>query len=440
MSLIRPTSSVCLLPFAFCLLIGCAPTKQEVQATNAVQAYLAGDYPYALHKLKPLADKTDENYVLNNARLGSTALADYDLDTAESAFLNAYEVINSTGVNSGGRGAAAAIFNEKMKVWKGEPFEKAMVNYYLGLVYYMRHDYENARAAFENSLFKLRDYGESKDKDDEYRKVESDFALGYLMLAKSFQRLGDEQNARKNFDRLLELRPKLRSLANYPRNEASNVCLVIDYGYGPHRKTNDYDGAFVGFVPRPEEVGPIPLPRVTVDGVPAAGPRTDHYDLPPVDLLALAQQKRWQDIDTIRAVKDVVGTGLMAGGGYEAYRYSRTGRGQDAAMAAGLFAAGLLLKASSQADVRTWEMLPRTSFVVPLALPHGQHDITVDFGRGESQTWRRLDVPDKGEVTYYFRVQRYPGRPQTWPPPAIAAKTTPPPQGSTANEVGSIHP
>src|SRR3954452_17772864 len=281
---------LCLLPTAYCLLLtGCAATKEERQADRAVTSYLYGNYDRAADQLKPLADKTDENFVLNNARLGSTALADYDLDTAEAAFLNAYEVINSTGVNSGGRGAAAAIISEKMKVWKGEPFEKAMVNYYLGLVYYMRHDYENARAAFENSLFKLRDYGEnrggeSKNKDDEYRRIESDFALGYLMLAKSFQRLGDEPNAHKNFDRLLELRPKLRSLANYQRNEASNVCLVIDYGYGPHRKTNDYDGAFVGFTPRPEEAGPIALPRVVVDGVPAAGPRTDNYDLPPVDL------------------------------------------------------------------------------------------------------------------------------------------------------------
>src|SRR5436309_2660251 len=166
-SILHPLSSI--LVFAF--LTGCAATKEERQAHRAVEDYLYGNY---------------------------------DLDAAESAFLNAYEVINSTGVNSGGRGAAAAIINEKMKVWKGEPFEKAMVNYYLGLVYYMRHDYENARAAFENSLFKLRDYGESKNKDDEYRKVESDFALGYLMLAKSFQRLGDEQAARKNFDRVVE--------------------------------------------------------------------------------------------------------------------------------------------------------------------------------------------------------------------------------------------
>src|SRR4051812_30640011 len=242
----------CLLPTAYCLLVlGCAATKEERRANKAVDDYLYGNYARAAAKLKPLADKTDENYVLNNARLGSTALADYDLDTAEGAFLNAYEVINSTGVNSGGRGAAAAIFNEKMKVWKGEPFEKAMVNYYLGLVYYMRHDYENARAAFENSLFKLRDYGESKNKDDEYRKIESDFALGYLMLAKSFQRLGDDQAARKNFDRAAELRPNLKSLADVKRNAESNVLLVVDFGRGPKRKTNDYDGAFVGFVPRP---------------------------------------------------------------------------------------------------------------------------------------------------------------------------------------------
>jgi tetratricopeptide (TPR) repeat protein len=436
-AILHPLASILVLA----LLAGCGPTPHEVQANNAVQAYLAADYPYAIHKLKPLADKTDENYVLNNARLGSAALADYDLDTAESAFLNAYEVINSTGVNSGGRGAAAAIISEKMKVWKGEPFEKAMVNYYLGLVYYMRHDYENARAAFENSLFKLRDYGESKDKDDAYRQLESDFALGYLMLAKSFQRLGDEQNARKNFDRVLELRPRLRSLVNWERNATSNVLLVVDYGYGPRRQTNEYDGAFVGFAPRPEEVGPPPLPRVVVDGVPTAGPRTDRYDLPPVDLLVLAQQKRWQDIDTIRAVKDIVGTGLIAGGGYEAYRYGRHQHSQDAALAAGMLATGLLLKASSQADVRTWEMLPRTSFVIPLTLPPGPHDITVDFGPAGQQTWRHLDAPAPGaEATYYFRIQHYPTPPQTWPPPAIARQTHPAPQSNTSDQVGSIRP
>jgi tetratricopeptide (TPR) repeat protein len=420
----------CLLPTAFCLLFaGCAATKEERQAKRAVDDYLYGNYDRAAAKLKPLADKTDENFVLNNARLGSTTLAGYDLDQAESAFLNAYEVIN-----------------EKLKVWKGEPFEKAMVNYYLGVVYYMRHDYENARAAFENSLFKLRDYGEDrggKNKDDEYRKVESDFALGYLMLGKAQQRLGDDQAARKSFDRVVELRPKLRALADERRNAESNVLLIVDFGFGPKRVTSEYDGAFVGFAPRPQEIGPIPLPRITVDGKPI-GPRAVNYDLPPVDLLALAQEKRWQDIDTIRATKDIIGTGLIAGGGYEAFRAGNSRnrhQGQDAAIAAGLIAGGLLLKASSQADTRTWEMLPRTSFVIPLTLPPGKHDITVDFpeARSQFQTWRNLEVPEKGEATYYFRMGNYNQGPYTWPPPALAGKSTSA-SPSDRTEVGTIKP
>ena len=437
------TKRFCLLPFAFCLVLGCAATKEERQAKRAVDDYLYGNYDRAASKLKPLADKTDENFVLNNARLGSTTLAEYDLDAAESAFLNAYEVINATGVNSGGRGAAAAIINEKLKVWKGEPFEKAMVNYYLGIVYYMRHDYENARAAFENSLFKLRDYGESKNKDDEYRKVESDFALGYLMLGKAQQHLGDDQAARTSFDRVVELRPKLRELADERRNAQSNVLLIVDFGFGPRRVTNEYDGAFVGFAPRPQDAGGIPLPRVNVDGKPI-GSRSANYDLPPVDLLALAQEKRWRDIDTIRATKDIIGTGLIAGGGYEAYRatdHHNHHQGQDAAIAAGLIAGGLLLKASSQADTRTWEMLPRTSFVIPLSLPPGKHDITVDFPqvRGQFQTWRNLEAPDKGEATYYFRMGNYNQGPFEWPPAALAGKSTASPSAGPT-QVGTIKP
>src|SRR5205807_8051909 len=151
-------------------------------------------------RLMPLADKTDENFVLNNCRLGSAALADYDLDEAETAFLKAYEVINSVGVNEGGRSLGAVLVDEKTKIWKGEPYERAMANVYLGLIYYMRHDYNNARAAFENALFKLRDYGEGSDKKDEYRPVESNFALACIMLGRCFQRLGREDLARANFD------------------------------------------------------------------------------------------------------------------------------------------------------------------------------------------------------------------------------------------------
>src|SRR5207249_3737943 len=141
--------------------------------------YYSGDYGAAANKLSKLADKTNEDFVVNNLRLGSVLLRAYELDDAEAAFLRAWEVINSTGVNNGGRTLGAVLVDEKIKVWKGEPFERAMASFYLGLVYYIRQDYGNARGAFENALFKLHDVDPEKAKD-KGRDVESNFSLATL--------------------------------------------------------------------------------------------------------------------------------------------------------------------------------------------------------------------------------------------------------------------
>ncbi|MDQ3438829.1 MAG: hypothetical protein M3478_00600 [Planctomycetota bacterium] len=379
-----------------------------------MQAYFAGDPARAVQQLKPLAQKPDENFVLNNARLGSAALIQYDLAEAEAAFLRAYEVLNSFGVNSGGRSLGAILVDEKIRVWRGEPFERAMLNFYLGLVYYMQQDYGNARGAFENALFKLRDYADDADrKKDDYTEVESNFALAAIMLGKCWQRLGRDDLAHAAFDRVTQMRSSLAPLADYDRNLKSNLLLVVDFGYGP-RKVTDFDGAIAGFAPEPQQEGLIPPPQVSVDGqsVDVTG-----LNQAPVDLLAIAQDRKWQSIDTIRTVKSVVGTGLIYGGAYEATR-----RRGDSGTALALIAAGVLLKATSQADVRQWEMLPRTVFLLPLEVSPGKHDITVDFPNapGLRQTWRGLDVPAQGEATYYFRMQRWNSGPFDWPPPAVA--------------------
>ena len=391
--------------------LGGCQTEAQRQAEQAVASYYVGDFRQSEAMLAPLARKTNEDFVLNNARLGSAALAAYDIDAAEGALLDAYEVINSVGVNNGGRTLGATVVSESIKVWKGEPFERAMVNFYLGLAYYMRHDYNNARACFENALFKLRDYGKGDDKNDSYKEQESDFALAYLMLAKCHQRLGNDDAAAKNFQRAVALRPDLARLADPERNDRSNILLVVDFGRGPEKVTSQ-DGALAGFKPTPEEEGPIPMPVVFVDGQQV---ELHGADRAPVDLLGLAQDKRWESIDTIRAVKSALGTGLIVAGA----AYAEADERANPVVALGLILSGLLLKASSQADVRQWEMLPRTTFIIPLTLTAGKHDVTIDFpaAAGIRQEWHGLDVPGDGEATYYFRMLRYAQGPYSWPPP-----------------------
>lgn len=397
---------------------GCAASKQQRNAERGVEAYFEGDYSRARETLRPLAEDTNENFVLNNARLGSVCLVDYDLVEAENAFLRAYEVVNSVGVNKGGRSLGAVLVDEKIKVWKGEPFERAMLNYYLGLIYYMRHDYNNARAAFENALFKLREYKDPKNKDGDYTEQESNFAAALIMLGRCWQRLGRDDLARATFDQLRQTRPDLEALADYQRQADSNLLLAVDFGYGPYKVT-DFDGSIVGFAPQPWQAGTIPLPRVKIDEqyVDVSG-----IDRPPFDLQAMAQERRWQSIDTIRAIKSAVGTGLLYGGAGTAIYGADRGDESTMWIGAGMMAAGLLLKATSQADLRRWEMLPRTTFILPLRVPPGTHNITIEFPNapGLYQTWRNIVVPDQGDVTYYFRMQRWSSGPFDWPPPAIA--------------------
>src|SRR5205807_9125924 len=95
----------------------------------------------------------------------------------------------------------------------------------------------------------------------------------------------------------------------------------------------------------------------------------------------------------------------------------------DPAVGLGMIAAGLLLKASSQADVRQWEMLPRTVFVLPMTVPPGTHEVSVEFPNvpGVRQSWHNLVVPEvgKGEATYYMHMEPYNPGPFNWPPPAM---------------------
>ena len=68
------------------LLAGCGPSHEEMLIQRAVGAYYGGDYLGAQGQLRELAQKTNSDFALNNCRLGSAALGDYNLDEAEAAF------------------------------------------------------------------------------------------------------------------------------------------------------------------------------------------------------------------------------------------------------------------------------------------------------------------------------------------------------------------
>jgi tetratricopeptide (TPR) repeat protein len=389
-----------LLAAAF-LFFGTACQETPHQVKNAVELYYGGNFPAAANTMRPLAGKKDESFVLNNCRFGSCALAAGDLPDAEEAFMEAYTVINSVKTNDGGRALGASLVFEGVKVWKGEPFERAMAFYYLGLVSLIKGDYDNARAAFNNSLFKLRDYAHDHDSTptaDKYTPYESNFALGYFGVGLCYTKMGDPQQAKANFDRAVQLQPSIAPLVQAALNPNTNTWLFVDYGQGPRRAPKGWYNEESAFGPTPAEVGPIPPTQAWVDGH-AVGQDAR----PGVDTLAMAQDQKWQDIDTIRKTKAVLGTGAMVGGaGLAAYGADRHNTGETLA-GLGIMALGAALAASSQADLRYWEMLPRTVIVVPVALNPGEHTIQVAVG-GSTMAPFKVAIKPQGDNFYYIRL------------------------------------
>ena len=385
---------------------GCAAARRNRQGDEGVAAYFGGDYARAKELLQPLTEVPDANYVLNNLRLGEAALTNGDLDTAERAYYRAYETLNAAGVNNAARSAATVLFNENVRIWLGEPYERAIANFQLGLIYYMKGQFDNARGAFENSLFKLRRYANEADEKSDYTEQESTFAVAYLMLGRSWQRLGREDLAADSFRKAVELDPSLGAAADPELNARSNVLVVIEWGRGPEKVQEGVGG--VAFASATGNAPRLPLPRVQVDG---RSLRLGPVATPAVDTNVMALQRRWQTTDTFRAVKAVAGTGLLYGG-LVAADYGLNSRNQDVAIAGAVaVGVGALLALSSTPDTRQWEMVPRTIYVLPLVLEPGRRDVTVSLpdamGYGEvAHQFRNVPVPSQGDVTLYTRLMR----------------------------------
>jgi tetratricopeptide (TPR) repeat protein len=88
---------------------------------------------------------------------------------------------------------AAAVSNEGLKVFKGEPFERAMLCTYLGMLSYMEGDYNNARIFCANA--DMEDATTEEDMKD-YRQ---DFQIAHYWLGRAYMKLGESDNARIAF-------------------------------------------------------------------------------------------------------------------------------------------------------------------------------------------------------------------------------------------------
>ncbi|MCB0307914.1 MAG: hypothetical protein KDD48_00965 [Bdellovibrionales bacterium] len=347
-----------------------------------IEAYEACQYDKAAATLKKKADRQDKDTVLYQLALLSTSMRSADWNLMEKSFNAASQVMWSYAGK--GKGTASLASSEAIKIFKGEPFEKAMASIYGGILYYNRGELDNARAAFAKSLLAMAQ-----------KKIENrqDFALGYFLQAKTFLRLGDVDNAKIALGKAEKVYPYGKSIFDLDRLKSSNVIFLVEVGQGPLKKRAGPGDSLVEWQRRS-------YPETSAVIFENQQPLLNPVEI--LDLTAQARSKGKTGKDTVQTVKGVTreaatATAIIAAG--EAAKGNETAGW--VALGAGLFAAAN----QSQADVRQWEFLPDKMLVSAKHLEPGQYQFRVryvDHGQsdltGMDQMWNYTVTNDSSTI------------------------------------------
>ncbi len=373
------------LALAACALAGCAGTR------SPVRAFYENDYAYAIKVFRERAALKDKNFALYSCDLGEALLAAGDLKAAREAFLDATMVMHNLGEGEM-RGLGSLIGPESIKVFKGDPFEKAMVDAATGVVNYALGDYENAAVGFRRALL--------ADKDSE-EGYQDDFGLAHYMLGKSLLRLGDVEQARVGFRNARKCAPD-NPYVSFERNKQVNLTLVIDLGRAPVKEPSGVAGSIDVYrrARYPEAYAVI-----SIDGKQAGRS---------AQILDLFEQARHSGRSLKDAIQTAKGAAKLGAAGVAAFS------GDDRVRLIALLIAILL---PAQADIRQCELLPGEVHVFNAALPPGEHTITLQFYTADgrrlphyAQTLSRVRVETGRETFLYCRAIPFRGMPKK--PPA----------------------
>lgn len=202
-SIDRVRCSVLLAAVLAAGISGCAsgPKEYARETLGPQEQAFVESKPVVLQAgFRNLFEEGERNKVLNLMEIGVTAYRAGYHDEAKRALEQArIEIETVYSDTEAARKARSIWYEEAEKDFKGEPYERAMVYFYLGLLYLEEADYGNARASFLSGLL--------QDAFAEEKQNSSDFAVFLYLAGWSALQMGSDELARQHFEELKLYRP-----------------------------------------------------------------------------------------------------------------------------------------------------------------------------------------------------------------------------------------
>lgn len=314
--------------------------------------------------------KRDASYPLYANELAMIYLAQGNKKEAQTMFLEAYRVMNDVAAYEHQQKQAQSFFHsESVKVYKGDPYERMLNSFYLGLVYAQQEDWDNALACMKNALL-ADSFGED---EDNY----SDFVPLYILASFIERKRNHPTKAQEQMDQAWKRYEKFIEPGSVYSDftEMTPQLLVCSLGRGPIKYRVGAYGEELRFARSPRRWEEI---EVIVDGVSVY---RQHRDVGhSIFFQAVTRGKRY--MDRLLKRKVTVKSGLLKAGD-SVYQKARDEAAKgDQKDAFGLNILGTILKAASKvtnpsADARHWSLLPDEILICPLDLKKGPHQLKI---------------------------------------------------------------
>ncbi len=371
----------------------CARTShlyEEVAVPETRMAAYLQDKPEPLHfKYARILREGRRNFVLNQMEAGLSSMEFGDYYNAEKSFDEA--LINIEAVYKDDKNAEKALslwYQEGMKDFKGEPYERAMAYYYRGLLYLRKGDFENARASFLGGLIQ-----DSMAVEERFRQ---DFALLTFMAGWASQMNGDIERAREFYEET-----KSYNSSFVPPSPEDNVLIIAESGGAPRKVTDGKNSEILRFVR-----GYNPWQSVEIKAF------NEYYQAQKIeDIYRQAITRGEREIDRINKGKavykettDAVGDVAIVAGAATVYAGAGIGNRDASLVGLAIMGVGVLAKVTASAmeadaDTRQWTNLPDSVFILTFKSPELRGDeIEVFFMDVNGSKMRELASNPKVEL------------------------------------------
>lgn len=370
------------------LLAGCV-TRLPREGCNKYyspqQAFLTGDYECAQKMNAPLMAKA----LKGNPEHKDTALwylkegnfyynggDDFD---SQKDFKNARSVMERIKEDSA-RETGAIFWAEDVKTYKGDPYEKILVNLMLGIGYYRNQEYENALSAFRRSI----SANQLIHNDDD--KFRDNNALAHFLAGKCYSHLNEQESAQFHFRKAASLAPDNPYLAP-DAIPGKNLIILIESGLGPMKIRSGVQGSLTTLVPPFTDLAGqnagVPGPRYANINAEAKADVYINGELKgsaaeALDVYLQAKSHGWGSKDTVQTVKGV-SKEIISHLPYVG------------------IAANLI---QAKADIRVWNLVPAKYHIFTATLDPGLYNLNLKFYDAKGQELKYLE-----QAWYYIPVE-----------------------------------